>query len=128
MNPEERVAGRAPISDLEGVARDASTILDVITAYEREGFGAQILVRDGAQFECAVCRARFDAGSAEVVVLRRLEGASDPDDMLAVAALVCPHCRARGTVVLGYGPTASDEDAAVLAALDPPRGPAAAGG
>jgi hypothetical protein len=128
MNPEERVASSAPTSDLEGVARDASTILDVINAYEREGFVAQVLVRDGAQLECAVCRARFDAGAADVVALQRLEGASDPDDMLAVAALVCPKCSARGTVVLGYGPTASDEDAAVLAAVDPPRGPAAAGG
>ena len=32
--------------------------------------------------------------------------------------LVCPACGTRGTVVLGYGPSASQEDAAVLAALE----------
>jgi hypothetical protein len=125
--PEDGVASVPAAGDLEGVARDATTLLDVIGAYEQEGFDAQFLVRDGAQLECAVCRARFGAGDADAVALRRLEGASDPDDMLAVAALGCPSCKARGTVVLGYGPTASAEDAAILETIDPPRGPAAAG-
>jgi hypothetical protein len=128
MKPEDRVPNIPDASDLEGVARDATTLLDVIGAYEQQGFDAQFLVRDRAQLECAVCRTRFGAGEADAVALRRLEGASDPDDMLAVAALRCPACQAGGTVVLGYGPAASGEDAAVLAAIDPPRGPAAAGG
>lgn len=54
--------------------------------------------------------------------LRRLEGASDPDDMLAVVAVQCPECGRRGTVTLGYGPAASPPDGDVLRALDDRRG------
>ena len=46
-----------------------------------------------------------------------MEGASDPDDMTLVVAARCPHCGAGGVVVLGYGPTASEADAAVLVRL-----------
>jgi hypothetical protein len=51
-------------------------------------------------------------------VLDRTEGASDPADMVAVAALVCPRCGARGTVALKYGPEASPEEDEVLRLLD----------
>ena len=57
MKPEDRVASVPAASDLEGVARDATTLLDVIGEFEQEGFDAQFLVRDGARLECAVCRA-----------------------------------------------------------------------
>jgi hypothetical protein len=53
--------------------------------------------------------------------LRRLEGASDPDDMLAVVALECGVCGVSGTMVLGYGPAASDIDGDVLRALQDRR-------
>jgi hypothetical protein len=54
--------------------------------------------------------------------LYRLEGASDPDDMVAVAALRCPSCKTRGTLVLSYGPETSAVDADVLCCLDVPAG------
>jgi hypothetical protein len=49
--------------------------------------------------------------------LRRLEGESDPADMVAVVALTCPACGAQGTVVLGYGPMADGHEADVLRGL-----------
>ena len=60
--------------------------------------------------------------------LRRLEGASDPSDMLAVVAITCPACAARGTVILGYGPMATQQDADVLQGLRDHRGDAEAPG
>ena len=51
--------------------------------------------------------------------LRRTEGASDPDDMAAIAAVVCPHCGPKGTLVLQYGAEATPEENEVLAR---PRG------
>ncbi|MCU1393189.1 MAG: hypothetical protein JWM34_1617 [Ilumatobacteraceae bacterium] len=54
--------------------------------------------------------------------LRRLEGASDPSDAMAVVALTCPACNSRGTAVLAYGPAASKEDSDVLVALRDHRG------
>ena len=49
--------------------------------------------------------------------VRRLEGASDPDDMVAIAAIVCPACATRGVLVLGFGPSSSLVDAETLQAL-----------
>jgi hypothetical protein len=54
--------------------------------------------------------------------LRRLVGASDPDDMLSVIAVSCPRCQARGTLVLGFGPNASGTEAAVAKQLRDRRG------
>jgi hypothetical protein len=103
---------------LEGVARDASTITDVLRTLEADGYRGQFIAREGGLLECATCRRRTSASTIEVDQVRRLEGASDPDDMLAVAALVCPVCETRGTVVLGYGPVAAADDANVLAGLE----------
>lgn len=111
--------------ELAGVARDASTITDVLAAYESAGYNGQFIVRPEAVLECTNCRAGFPGSAAKIDALRRLEGASDPDDMLVIVALVCPRCDAHGTVVLGYGPAASEEDAAALVDLDraPPPEP-----
>ena len=114
-----------PDPGLDGVARDANTLLDVIGSLEREGFGGQFVARDGAVVECMNCKARTPArdmtGDHRI---RRLEGASDPADMLAVAALTCPSCGTKGTLVLNYGPEASTTDDEVLRYLDVPAGEA----
>ena len=101
-----------------GVAQDASTLTDVLAGFEAEGFVGQLIARDGAEVECGECRTFTPAGSLTVSALRRLEGASDPSDMLAVAAATCPHCGTKGTIVLGYGPDASGADTDVLHALE----------
>jgi hypothetical protein len=51
--------------------------------------------------------------------LRRIEGASDPADMIAIAAVKCPNCGTKGTAVLGFGPEADEDDAEVLRRLSP---------
>ncbi len=48
---------------------------------------------------------------------RRFEGTSDPDDMVLVVAARCPVCGHGGTIVLGFGPLSSPEDAAIVAEL-----------
>jgi hypothetical protein len=110
---------------LDGVARDATTLLEVLHAFEEKGFQGEFAVRGDAAIECLTCRRVQPAGSFDARALHRLEGASDPDDLLAVAALVCPNCNARGALVLNYGPLSSPEDAAVLRELDeaPPPSP-----
>jgi hypothetical protein len=72
---------------------------------------------------CFSCDTEFAPADAAVETLRRLEGASDPDDMLAVLPVTCPSCSVRGTLVLAYGPEASLEDSEVLAALPDPENP-----
>lgn len=98
-----------------------TTILDVLEDFEAQGFTGQFVPRAGAQVECVACGKRSPADHTLLRHLRRLEGASDPADMLAVVALECPHCDALGTAVLGYGPEASALDAEVLAGLEDGR-------
>ena len=105
------------MDDLPGVARGAETLLDVLADHGRRGWSAQFASREGATIECEACHHRVAATDAPLLELRRLEGASDPDDMLAVAAIECPNCGRRGSLILNYGPVASEEDAAVLLAL-----------
>ena len=108
---------------LTGVARDANTLGNVLSSLEGEGFHGQFVARDGAEVECTNCKTRTPAQEmAGAHRLRRLEGASDPADMLAVAALTCPSCGTKGTLVLNYGPEASPTDDEVLRYLDVPAG------
>lgn len=72
-----------------------------------------------------VCKERIDPATARVEEFRRLEGASDPDYMLAVAAVTCPRCEARGALVVNYEPVGSEGDALVLVRLEPPPPPSA---
>lgn len=110
----------------EGVARDAETIVDALAQFEGAGYAAQLVARAGAEIECLTCRETSSAADFRVHEVHRLEGVSDPDDMLAIAALACPVCESRGTLVVSYGPQTSAVDADVLAALEstppPPSG------
>jgi hypothetical protein len=105
----------------ESETRSSRSITEVLAAFESDGYRAQFRVLDGGRVECLTCRQVSAASDVELARLGRLEGASDPAEMLAVAALVCPHCHTRGTVVLGYGPEATREDSEVLLALDDER-------
>ena len=102
-------------------ARDPSSLTSIIDQFEEQGFTGQLAARPGAMLLCLSCRREHPAAEFSMTALRRTEGASDPDDMAAVVALTCPHCQAKGTVVLKYGPEASIEDAEALVALDDDR-------
>jgi hypothetical protein len=99
------------------------TLKGVLTEFEADGYTGQFGARPGGMIRCFACRAESTPSATAPTRLRRLEGASDPDDMLAIVAVRCPRCAAAGTLVLAYGPEAPLEDSEVLAALpdvDPP--------
>ena len=111
--------------DLPGAPSDATTLTDVLSAMAQEGFDGELTVCDGGQVRDEVRGVTVDAGQLELHRLRRLEGASDPADMAAVAAVSGPS-GLRGTLVLRYGPEATEDEAAVLQVLatrDPQRPP-----
>jgi hypothetical protein len=58
----------------------------------------------------------FSVPSADIDQNRRLEGVSDPADLVIVFSLHCPIYDAAGTLVLHYGPDASAEESDALAA------------
>lgn len=110
-----------------GYSPDGETLLQVIDAFEAEGYAGQFIARPGSIVECATCHTETPANKmVGDRRLHRLEGASDPDDMVAVAALRCPSCGTLGTLVLKFGPESSAVDADVLRCLDVPAGAAGA--
>lgn len=102
---------------------EAQTLHGVVSQLEQEGYVGQFGAREGGRVRCFACRAQVAPEEACIEEIRRLEGASDPADMLAVVPVTCPRCGTRGTLVLGYGPDAALEDSEVLAALPDASGP-----
>lgn len=100
-----------------GAPSDSATLTEMLNSLADEGFAHQFTPVDGGAVECSRCSSRIDAASLEVRSVRRLEGASDPDDMVSLVAARCPNCDALGTLVLGYGVNATVEDADISRAL-----------
>ena len=123
VEPDDRDVARAPAGDpvsgapISGAPSDNTTVTAVLQSFEQQGFTEQLIPVEGAAMECCGCGTRSPAASFAIEGARRLEGASDPDDMVTVVAARCPQCAKVGTVVLGYGPSASDIDADISAAF-----------
>jgi hypothetical protein len=102
---------------IAGVPSDNTTLLEILDEFAVKGYGGSMWVAENGKLRCEGCHAEFEPSDLYVHELRRLEGASDPDDMLAVVAVECPVCGLKGTVVLHYGPEASAEEGEVLTHL-----------
>lgn len=102
-------------------ASDATTLAEVTHNLEAEGFVGQFSAVDDGEVLCFTCHQRSPSFTVELDALHRTEGASDPDDMVAVGAVVCPICNTRGTLVLKYGADSTPEDADALRQLEDHR-------
>ncbi len=105
-----------------GTARPVNSPTDtslatVLGELDRAGWGGQFVPLEGGDIRCVTCRRTFPAAEAHADEARRLEGVSDPADMVIVVRLACPHCSTRGVLVAHYGPEASVEEADVVAAM-----------
>jgi hypothetical protein len=105
-----------------GVPSDHTTLSAVLDDYAAAGFGGQFEVTSESAITCTTCGQESAPADLVMSGMRRLEGASDPDDMLSVVAVSCPGCQAGGTLVLGFGPAASPTEAAVGKQLRDRRG------
>jgi hypothetical protein len=96
------------------------TLTSVLDAYRADGYDVEYAVEN----EVLVDPAGREIDPADVVVesMRRLEGASDPADYLVVAAITTRDGKERGTVILRFGPEASEAEAFLLQASDDRRG------
>jgi hypothetical protein len=102
--------------DPAGEPSDSTTLVELLDELAAEGFAAQLEVRPSGEVVVCATGKTVDPGELTLHSMRRLEGASDPADMVAVAAVSTPD-GVRGTLVLKFGPDASEGEAAVLAAL-----------
>ena len=117
--PDREIVDDAPSSPSRpGVPSDNTTLTAVLDEIEADGYTSSFVVRPDAELMCTTCRETVSAARLDPALTRRLEGASDPSDELWVVAAACPNCGAHGSVVLGFGPEASEDDALVVAALD----------
>jgi hypothetical protein len=101
-----------------GATAGASSLTELTDGLERDGYAGQFVPEAGGVLRCLACGYRFAAKEIAPDRLCRVEGASDPADMAAVAALTCPRCHTKGTVVLKYGPDTDPDSADVLAQLE----------
>ncbi len=95
---------------------EAITVTDILASYAAAGYDTQMRVTPDASIHCHACGVDHPPRELLLDSIRRIEGASDPDDLQAVIALTCV-CGARGALVLAFGPSAAAEDADVFAAL-----------
>lgn len=86
-------------------SNEPTTMVDVITALEHEGFTGQFTI-DGQGIHCPNCHYVLGPDRGLVERVHRFEGASDPDDEAIVLGIRCPKCGALGTFTSGYGPSA----------------------
>lgn len=78
------------------------------------------VTRDG-RVECEICGAVSSPSDVEMHSRRRFEGASDPDDLVAILGVSCPVCATLGTLIAHVGPMASGEDAHVTCGVQDRR-------
>ena len=97
------------------------TIADALREFESRGYIGQFIILKDGQVECTKCEAVHRPAKVPLEAMRRIEGVSDPADMVFVGALRCPSCGSTGTATIKYGPSAGPEDAAVLRGLDDHR-------
>jgi hypothetical protein len=101
---------------------DNTTLTDVLERYAEAGFKGQFeAVETSGAVRCLECGTVDSAAAYSMHSLRRLEGASDPADMMAVVAITCCNCGADGVLVLSYGPAGNAADADILSTLDDVR-------
>src|SRR4051794_16538329 len=91
---------------------------DVSDSLSGTGEEGQFRATEGSRIQCLTCRNDAPADRYRAADAARLEGASDPADMVMVVPVTCPACGASGSLILGYGPNASAEDADALAAME----------
>lgn len=109
---------------VDGPARDPSSIFEILRDFQADGYSGDLFAEEGGDIRCGACGTATPASRFDVTELRRMEGASDPADMAAVVAAPCPACKAKGVMIVMYGPEAGAADQDVFAALPTPAGPA----
>jgi hypothetical protein len=79
-----------PTSDAEpesAATRGSTSLVEVLDDFRRSGFEHDFVARAGAVLVCGQCNESFDLNPDLVTKERRVEGASDPDEMQLAIAL-----------------------------------------
>jgi hypothetical protein len=104
--PTGDVASASDERSRQTPAQGASTLTEILQAAADNGYDADFVAAGGGRVRCGHCNTEMPVSTVHVEHIDRLEGASDPADMMLVASLRCPACGHGGTLTLGYGPNA----------------------
>ena len=104
-----------------GAPSDNTTAVAEIDDLRGQGYTEDFVVGEGGVIRCTSCRHEAPPAEVDVDVFRRMEGASEPDEMSAILAITCRECGAKGIVMVGYGPNASPDEGDLLLAVDTPE-------
>ncbi len=120
---------RASTSDvlLTGVSAERKSITTADTSKQMETMSeattrlraaryVEDWIAEGGKLRCFTCTVTYDRDEVTVDEVVRFEGPSDPGDEPVLFGLTGP-CGHRGQYSAAYGPSASAEDARVIAAL-----------
>jgi len=97
-----------------GSPSDNTTVTAILDDLCAQGWTGQFSTQPDAVVRCYSCRTDSEAAAVCVDSIRRTEGASNPEDMLALVTVTCPSCQAKGVLTLNYGPEGSNDDSDVL--------------
>lgn len=100
------------MTDNESISRRSpgDTPLSVVTDDLDSSAEAQFQLVPGGDVLCLTCRTTIPADAVDVSTMTRLEGASDPADMVMVVPIGCGTCGAVGSLVVAYGPNAGESE------------------
>ncbi|WP_231897622.1 hypothetical protein [Ilumatobacter coccineus] len=98
---------------------EMETLSQATTRLSKAGYVENYTARDG-HLACGKCGASYDPATVTIDEIVRFEGQSNPDDE-AVAYAIDAGCGHRGLYVSAYGPDATADDIAVVAALPDAR-------
>lgn len=97
----------------DGLAVTEARPVDVVERLRAEGFDAHLVFEPDdipPGLFCRRCGRRHLPARATVHELHRVSGPSPASYEALVVALECPRCGARGSIVTGYGPTATAQE------------------
>lgn len=94
------------------------SIMDAVREYETLGYRGQFAAAESGEVRCLTCDEEHPAERVQRTSLRRVEGSSEPDEMVSINALICPGCGAKGTAVFKYGPGATPEEGEIMSRLN----------
>jgi len=125
MASESRAPDMEPVP---GAPSDNTTATTELDELRRQGYDGDFVIREGPVVCCRGCDHCVEPEQLQIDVFRRLEGASEPDEMSAILAVTCPQCVDKGTLMVAYGTNASELEADLLTRLpDTPQDPGTAG-
>ena len=107
-----------PDAPASGPPGDDRTLRSVLAELADDGYDVDFEpVGTDGEVRCQACQTASAADTFDEVSEHRLEGASDPADMMIVVAGRCPACGRGGAMTLRYGPEAGEADSAVIGLL-----------